>query len=80
MMQPSHYATSPAKVPVQFDQEVIPEPQHGLPVIDQPQPTVADQVLPQVAPITQRTVQEQDDTFYDELVRSSDRGSPVEQR
>lgn len=80
MMQRSHSATSPATVPVQFDQEVIPEPQHGLPVIDQPQPTVADQVLPQVAPITQRTVQEQDDTFYDELVRSSDRGSPVEQR
>jgi len=80
MMQRSNPATAPATDPVLFDQESMPEPQRSIPVVEQAQPTPADQVLQQVVPITQRTVQEQDDTFYDELVRSSDRGSPVEQR
>jgi hypothetical protein len=65
---------------VLIDDAVMPEPQRELPVVEQHQQVPVAQVLPQVAPITQRTEQEQDDTFYDELVRSSDRTSPVEQR
>lgn len=80
MMQRSNPVSAPATDPVLIDQEVMPEPERGLPVIQQTQQAPADQAMPHVAPITQRTMQEQDDTFYDELVRSSDRGSPVEQR
>jgi hypothetical protein len=79
MMQRTNPANGPATEPVLIDQEAMPKPQRAFPVVEQTQPAPADQVIPQVAPITQRTVQEQDDTFYDELVRSSDRGSPVEQ-
>lgn len=80
IMQRSNPVNAPATDPVLFDQEPVTEPQRAIPVVEQTQPAPTDQVVPQVAPITQRTVQEQDDTFYDELVRSSDRGSPIAQR
>jgi len=80
LMQRSNPVNAPATDPVLFDQESLTEPQRAIPVVEQAQPAPTDQVLSQVAPITQRTVQEQDDTFYDELVRSSDRGSPIAQR
>lgn len=80
MMQRSSPASAPATDPVLIDEAVIQEPQHELPVVELPQQPPVPQMLPQVAPITQRVEQEQDDTFYDELVRSSDRGAPVEQR
>ncbi|MDZ5605231.1 hypothetical protein SJI00_20880 [Pseudomonas sp. RP23018S] len=79
MMQRTNPATSPATDPVLIDEEVVPGPQRAFPNEDQVQPSPVGQVQQQVAPITQRTVQEQDDTFYDSLVRSSDRGSAEEQ-